>query len=176
MHAPHFSWTSDRLHWLQRSVLCWLATVNAEGQPSVSPKEVFVPWEQDKLLIAHIASPVSAHNIGQQSKVCVSCLDVFAQKGLKLQGVATVVWPDEPTFATLAAPLKALIGDRFPLRGVIRVHVRECQTILAPSYVLFPETAESEQIQAAWHSYTMRLPDLDVLPSPTTHLSNKETP
>jgi hypothetical protein len=176
MKTPPFSWTPDRLHWLKRSVLCWLATANAEGQPNVSPKEVFEPWEQDQLLIAHIASPISVHNIGLQSQVCISCLDVFAQKGLKLQGVATMVWPDDPTFASLAAPLKALIGERFSLKGVIRVHVQECRPILAPSYLLIPETTKSEQIRAAWHSYTMRLPDSEVLPSLKSPLSDKETP
>ena len=38
-----------------RSVLCWLATVDAKGQPNVSPKEVFALARENRWLMAHIA-------------------------------------------------------------------------------------------------------------------------
>jgi len=45
------------------SVLCWLATVDAQGQPHVSPKEVFAVFDEQHLVIAHIASPTSVKNV-----------------------------------------------------------------------------------------------------------------
>lgn len=42
---------------VQRSVLCWLATVDAQGQPNVSPKEVFALVGDNRLLIAPIVAP-----------------------------------------------------------------------------------------------------------------------
>lgn len=172
MNPPGFFWTADHMHWLGRSVLCWLATVDAEGQPNVSPKEVFVPLGEDQLLIAHIASPVSARNIQIHPKVCVSFVDVFAQKGFKLQGVATVIEPSEPGFDSLAAPLLRITGDRFPLRGLIRVQVHASAPIRAPSYGLYPDTTETEQIQAARLSYTRHLPDQATL-SPNSSPQNQ---
>ena len=159
MNPRGFSWTAEHRHWLSRSVLCWLATVDADGQPNVSPKEVFVPSGEDQLLIAHIASPVSARNIQIHPQVCVSFIDVFAQKGFKLQGIATVVTPSAPGFDSLAAPLLRITGDRFPLKGLIRVQVHASAPIQAPSYALYPDTTEAAQIQAAWRTYTQRLPD-----------------
>ena len=53
-------------------VLCWLATVSSEGEPNVSPKELFFVLDTETLLIANIASPQSLKNILQNSKVCVS--------------------------------------------------------------------------------------------------------
>jgi uncharacterized protein len=149
--------TPQVTHWLQRSVLCWLATVDAEGQPNVSPKEVFAPLGDHHLVLAHIASPCSVRNIGQQSRVCVSFVDVFAQKGFKLQGLADVLLPDHANFATWAAPLKPMVGTRFPLRAVIRVQVTGSQPIAAPSYALHPGTTELAQIDAAWQTYASRL-------------------
>ena len=52
-------------------VLCWLATVDALGQPNVSPKEVFAVIDEEHLVIAHIASPTSVKNVLQNPKVCV---------------------------------------------------------------------------------------------------------
>jgi general stress protein 26 len=146
------------IHWLQRSVLCWLATVDAQGQPNVSPKEVFAPVGSDHLVLAHIASPCSVRNIAQQPRVCVSFIDVFAQKGFKLQGVADVLRPDDPEFEPWSAPLKPLVGTRFPLHGVIRVRLTDSQPIVAPSYTLYPDTTEQVQVEAAQRTYAARLP------------------
>ena len=76
---------------IQRSVLCWLATADAQGQPNVSPKEVFAAFDEQRLVIAHIASPISVKNIQQNPKVCVSLIDIFVQKGWKLIGTAQYV-------------------------------------------------------------------------------------
>ena len=54
---------------VRRSMLCWLATVDARGQPHVSPQEVWaIPDGQHVVIthithITHITSPVSARNI-----------------------------------------------------------------------------------------------------------------
>ena len=68
-------------NYIERSVLCWLATADAAGVPNVSPKEIFVPFGDDHLLIANIASPESVKNIRGNPHVCVSFVDVFVQKG-----------------------------------------------------------------------------------------------
>jgi uncharacterized protein len=82
----------------QRSVLCWLATVDADGQPNVSPKEVWAIADDQHVVVAHIASPVSARNIAQQPQVCLSFVDVFVQKGFKLKGMAHAVRADESDY------------------------------------------------------------------------------
>ncbi len=88
----------------RRSVLCWLATVDAEGQPNVSPKEVWAVFDDQHVVVANIASPVSARNIAQQPQVCLSFVDVFVQKGFKLAGEAREVRAADPEFAAWAAP------------------------------------------------------------------------
>ena len=40
-----------------RSVLCWLATVDAEGQPNVSPKEVWAIADDMHVVVAPIVAP-----------------------------------------------------------------------------------------------------------------------
>lgn len=67
----------------QRSVLCWFATVDASGQPNVSPKEIFAVLDSEHIVVANIASPGSARNMRANAKVCLSFIDVFAQKGYK---------------------------------------------------------------------------------------------
>ncbi len=73
---------------IQGSVLCWLATVGSDGMPNVSPKEIFASFGDESLIIANIASPQSVKNVEFCSKVCVSFVDVFIQKGCKIKGEA----------------------------------------------------------------------------------------
>jgi predicted pyridoxine 5'-phosphate oxidase superfamily flavin-nucleotide-binding protein len=140
-----------------RSVLCWLATVDADGQPNVSPKEVWTISDDQHVVLAHIASPVTARNIRQQPQVCLSFVDVWVQKGFKLLGTAHEVRADDPAFAAWAAPLLDMVGQRFVIHSVLVIRVTSVAAILAPSYRFFPdETTEASQMEAAMRTYGVR--------------------
>jgi uncharacterized protein len=138
----------------RRSVLCWLATVDVDGQPNVSPKEIWAIAGDEHVVVAHIASPVSARNIGQQPQVCLSFVEVFVQKGFKLKGTAHEVCPNDPAFDRWAAPLLAKVGQRFVIQSVLVIRVTSVAPIVAPSYRFYPdETTEAAQIASAMQLY-----------------------
>ena len=137
-----------------RSVLCWLATVNENGQPNVSPKELFAVFDTEHLVIANIASPTSVRNIEVSPLVCVSFIDVFVQKGFKVTGAARNVRRQDTDFSRWSAPLKAKAGPRFPIQSVLVVRANAIKPILAPSYWLYPaETTEQSQVASAMRTY-----------------------
>lgn len=144
----------------KRSVLCWLATADEQGQPSVSPKEVFAVADSEHLVIANIASPGSARKIRANAKVCVSFIDVFVQKGFKVIGVATEVRASAPDFERWVEPLREMAGDRFRIRGVFVIRATAVEAIVAPSYRLYPaETTEASQVRSALRSYRVTRPE-----------------
>jgi predicted pyridoxine 5'-phosphate oxidase superfamily flavin-nucleotide-binding protein len=146
----------------RRSVLCWLATVGAEGQPNVSPKEVWAIADEQHVVVAHIASPISARNIAQHPQVCLSFVDVFVQKGFKLLGTAREVLADNAEFSTWVKPLQAIVGQRFTIQSVLVVHVKSVAAIVAPSYRFYPnETTESSQVAAAMRTYNVQAVEKD---------------
>lgn len=137
-----------------RSILCWLATVNEDGQPNVSPKEIFAAFDTEHLVIANIASPTSVRNIEVNPLVCVSFIDVFVQKGFKVTGAARNVRRKDTDFSRWAAPLEAKAGPRFPIHSVLVVRATAIEPILAPSYLLYPtETTEQSQVISALRTY-----------------------
>jgi predicted pyridoxine 5'-phosphate oxidase superfamily flavin-nucleotide-binding protein len=147
-----------------RSVLCWLATVDAEGQPNVSPKEVWAIADDHHVVVAHIASPISARNIAQQPQVCLSFVDVFVQKGFKLLGTAREVRAADPEFATWAKPLLAMVGQRFVIHSVLVIRVTSVAPIVAPSYRFYPdETTEASEVESAMRAYKVH-PSLEEKP------------
>ncbi len=141
---------------VDESVLCWLATANAEGEPNVSPKEMFVSYGDEMLLIANIASPKSVANIKTNPSVCVSFIDVFKQKGFKLIGRAKIIERTEKDFKSMLEALHKLGGEAFPVNSIIAVAIERSEPIIAPSYWLFPETTEQDQIDQAMKSYGVR--------------------
>lgn len=163
MNENHPMLTPQMLDALNTSVLCWLATCDAQGQPNVSPKEVFAAVDARHLVIAHIASPTSVRNLADNPRVCVSFVNVFTQKGFKLQGDAAVIWPADPRFAGLEPLLLKMTRGKFPIRAAILVSVTAVDPIVAPSYWLFPEdTTEASQVASAMRTYGVEpAPDAD---------------
>ena len=141
----------------EQSVLCWLATVDDLGQANVSPKEIFAIVDDEHIVIANIASPHSARNIRTNEKVCVSFIDVFAQKGFKVFGIASDLKPEATDYTRWVESLQKMVSDRFPIRSIFLVRATTIEPILAPSYRLYPlETTEASQIRAALETYGVK--------------------
>lgn len=144
---------------IERSVLCWLATVGEDGRPNVSPKECFAALDDRTRVIAHIASPVSVRNLRAHPDACVSFVDVFVQRGFKLEGRAEVEAASDPRFAGLARTVLALAGDLYPVQAVIVLAVERVSPIIAPSYRLFPHRPVEARVAEAMARYGVRPAD-----------------
>ena len=138
---------------IQESVLCWLATADESGAPNCSPKEVFTFRGDSELVIANIASPGSIRNILSNPNVCVSFVHVFKQKGFKLKGTARYVTSDSDAFSQLFELILPIVGNVFPVKGIILVEVNAVQPIVASGYYLVPGTTEESQIKNAKQTY-----------------------
>ncbi len=138
---------------IDKSVLCWLATVSSEGIPNVSPKEVFQYYGNDKIIIANIASPQSKKNIKYNENVCVSFIDILIQKGFQLKGKARVIDKMSTEFKEMKTILLKITNGDFPFSTIFEVTVISVKPIIAPKYILYPETTEKEQVKSAKQAY-----------------------
>lgn len=144
---------NDIREYIERSVLCWLATVDETAAPNVSPKEIFTYFDDHTLLIANIASPTSVKNIKTNPNICVGFVDVFVQKGYKLKGTAKIIEANDASFAPKMERLSKLVDEQLPIESVIEVNVTKVDKIIAPSYFLFSNTTEATQIMRAMKNY-----------------------
>lgn len=142
---------------IEKSVLSWVATVNEEGQPNVSPKEVFELYENDRLVFAVIASPKTLKNIKRYPKVGVSCLDIWTQKGVQMNGIAEIIGPNHRDFEQLEKLLNKKNKGVFKFRNIISIKITKAKTLLAPSYQ-FLETTEKNQIINSEQTYGKHKP------------------
>ena len=134
-------------------MLCWLATVSSENVPNVSPKEVFSYFGEDKLIVANIASPQTVRNISHNPNVCVSFIDILVQKGFQLKGRAKIIKQTDGAFPEMEKVLQQITKGKFPFATVTEITVEHQKPIIAPTYLLFPDTTEASQIESAKKAY-----------------------
>lgn len=137
---------------IKKSVLCWLATVSGDGMPNVSPKEIFAYYE-GFVIIADIASPQSVANIQSNRQVCVSFIDIFIQKGWQLKGTAFLIDKSCGEYPEMEKVLVDITQGLFPFSTIIKIQVSQCKPIIAPRYMLYPETTEESQYASALKAY-----------------------
>jgi len=145
--------TKEIKEYIDKSVLCWLATVSTKGIPNVSPKEIFTNYRSDSIIVANIASPQTVRNIKQNQNVCVSFIDILVQKGFQIKGKAEIIGKMDSEFAALEKELTKMTGGKFPFGTITKINIEQAKPIIAPSYVLYPETTEEEQIESAKKTY-----------------------
>ncbi len=145
--------TSEIKEYIDRSVLCWLATVSAEQVPNVSPKEIFNYFGSDKIIVANIASPQTVRNIARNENVCLSFIDILVQKGFQIKGKAKIIGKSNQDFAKMEKALTKMTGGNFPFATITAIAVEQVKPIIAPKYVLYPETTEAEQVESAKQAY-----------------------
>ena len=146
--------TKDIIKNINQSILCWLATVDPDGQAIVSPKEIFSHHE-DKVIIANIASPNSVKNIKTNDKVCFSFVDILVQKGYQLKDTARIISKDQEIFSVYESKLLEMTAGNFPFSTIIEISATSVKPIIAPKYLLYPNTTEQEQIESAMIAYNL---------------------
>jgi len=135
-----------------RSVLCWLATVDVTGAPNLSPKEVF-GLVDGRIVIANIASPRSSRNLRSNPRVCVSLLDIFEQKGVRVAGLGAVCSADDVEMVGARALLNTRTEGRFPFSEIFVIEVGDVQPFSAPSWHLYPEVDPAERRTGVLRTY-----------------------
>jgi predicted pyridoxine 5'-phosphate oxidase superfamily flavin-nucleotide-binding protein len=145
--------TKEVKEYINRSVLCWLASVSAENVPNVSPKEIFNYYKTNKIIVANIASPQTVKNIKQNENVCVSFIDILVQKGFQIKGNAKIINKTDSEFSGMEKILTKMTGGKFPFATITEITIGQIKPIIAPKYILYPETTETEQIESAKKMY-----------------------
>lgn len=139
--------------YINRSVLCWLATSSEQNIPNVSPKEIFNYYGTDKIIVANIASPQTVRNIKQNNSVCISFIDILVQKGYQIKGTAKIITRKDSRYLDMESILVKMTHGKFPFSSITEITSESIKPIIAPKYILYPETTEAEQIESAKNMY-----------------------
>jgi len=143
----------DIREYIERSVLCWLATSSLDYEPNVSPKEVFMAYGANSIIIANIASPQSVKNIKENKKVSISFIDILVQKGYQLKGDALIISKSDEGFEDMKTSLEQITQGNYPFATITKIDITKSKKIIAPSYMLYPDRTEEMRVKNAKRVY-----------------------
>ncbi len=132
--------------------LGYIATVNADGTPNLSPRGTLAIWDDDTLIFADIRSPGTTRNLRRNPAVAINVVDPLLRKGYRFAGQATV--HDEGDMWQRALEVDQGRGVANPIRAVVLVHLTEARPLISPAYDLGASEAE---IRARWERYAAEL-------------------
>lgn len=139
--------TDDMKRIIAEQRLGFVATVNADGTPNLSPKATFRVLDDRTVAFADIRSPNTIRNIRRGSRVEVNFVDPFVRKGCRLAGTAAVAERGAPEFDALI-PHFADTGDLLPhIRAIVTIAVERASVLLSPAYDRGQTEAE---LRRAW--------------------------
>ena len=81
--------TDDMRRVVERE-LGFVATVDPDGTPNLSPKGTIAVWDDDHLVFADLRSPGTVENLRSNPSVEVNVVDQLIRKGYRLEGTAVV--------------------------------------------------------------------------------------
>jgi predicted pyridoxine 5'-phosphate oxidase superfamily flavin-nucleotide-binding protein len=128
--------------------LSFVATVDADGAPNLSPKASLAVYDDDHLVFANIASPGTVANLRRNPAIEVNVVDVFLRRGFRFKGTAAL-HASGPAFDFVAEPLWAKQGKQYPVHEAVVVRVEQARALLSPAY-LFNDEIDETALRDTW--------------------------
>ena len=136
--------------------LGYVASIAADGSPSLSPKVTFLPFGDDKIMFGEMRSPTTVKNIAANPMVEVNFVDVLARRGFRCKGAAVFHARGSARFDDCLAEF-AKVRDQALLdmfNGIVLIDLESASPLISPAY----ETGETEEsLRAAFKEVYAKL-------------------
>lgn len=127
--------TDDMKRVVREQSLAFVATVNPDGSPNVSPKGTISVWDDDHLVFADIASPNTMANLERNADVELNVVDPVVRKGYRFKGRAAVITEGPELDAALQFFVRERGSDTSRMRAVAIIEVERAAALISPSYL-----------------------------------------
>jgi uncharacterized protein len=126
--------TPDMRRIVEEQRLGFVATVNADGTPNVSPKATFVVLDDATIGFGDIRSPGTIRNLKSNPAVEVNFIDPFVRKGYRFAGTAVIVERGAPGFDDLLGRFEKGGVAVSRLRALVKVTLTKALPLISPAY------------------------------------------
>ncbi len=133
--------TEDMQQLVREQRLAFVASVSADGTPSLSPKATTQVYDDDHLAYLDIASPGTRANIANNPAVELNVVDHILRRGFRFKGTARFFTegPEYNRAIGLFGPHGALIARS---KGVVLIRVTRALPLMSPAYAIGRTAAE----------------------------------
>ena len=148
--------TDDMRRVIESTRLAFVATVNEDGTPNLSPKSSLAVVDEDRIAFADIASPNTVRYLKANPAIEVNAIDIFMRRGYRFRGTATLEPPGSAVFDRIAEPFWAENGRSFPIHGVVNIAVEKALPVLSPAYTFIEGVTEDALREAYYAKYEVQ--------------------
>ena len=128
--------------------LCFVATVNEDGTPNLSPKGTISVLDDDHLTFGDIRSPRTIQNLRRRPTIEINVVDPFGRKGYRFRGQATILDPGA-RFDELVAFFRAR-GLEHPMQAVVVIRIEQASPVISPAY---DQGLTEPEIRVRWQEH-----------------------
>lgn len=141
--------TEDMEAIIKHAMLSFVATINQDGTPNLSPKASLTA-RNGVLYFADIASPRTVLNLKRNPAIEINVVDIFQRRGYRFTGCATILPPDDDESQAVVKWVRAINGPEYPVDHVIRIEATSITPLLSPAHVFANPPRSQDEIR---HTY-----------------------
>jgi predicted pyridoxine 5'-phosphate oxidase superfamily flavin-nucleotide-binding protein len=135
---------------IKRAILSFVATVNDDGTPNLSPK-ASLTVRNGVLYFADIASPATIRNLKRNPAVEINVIDIFERRGYRFKGHASILPPDDDEYSMIADWVRATNGPEYPVDHVVRIETLSISPLLSPAHVFAEPARTQDEIRNTYY-------------------------
>ena len=119
---------------IKQANLSFVATINEDGSPNLSPKSTMRHYDDNSLIFANLASPGTIDNLRRDPKTEVNSIDVFSRRGYRFTGTATVHSPGDALYEEFKETIYQELGPKTTVHDAVLIKLTAVSPILSPAY------------------------------------------
>jgi uncharacterized protein len=135
---------------IQQAILSFVATVNEDGTPNLSPK-ASLTVRNGVLYFADIASPGTIRNLKRNRAVEINVIDIFQRRGYRFKGHASILPPGDDAHTMIADWVRATNGPEYPVDHVVRIETVSIDPLLSPAHVFAKPARSQDEIRNTYY-------------------------
>lgn len=135
---------------IKQALLSFVATVNDDGTPNLSPK-ASLTVRNGALYFADIASPRTIANLKRNPAVEINVVDIFQRRGYRFTGRASILPPDDDESLAIANWVHATNGPEYPVDHVVKIDTTSIAPLLSPAHVFADPPRSQDEISSTYH-------------------------
>jgi hypothetical protein len=135
---------------IRQAILSFVATVNEDGTPNLSPK-ASLTVANGVLYFADIASPRTILNLKRNPAIEINVVDIFQRRGYRFSGHALLLPPDDDEYSMIADWVRAINGPEYPVNHVAKIETTAIAPLLSPAHVFAEPPRSQDEIRRTYH-------------------------
>jgi hypothetical protein len=135
---------------IKQAILSFVATVNEDGTPNLSPK-ASLTLRNGALYFADIASPRTILNLKRNPAVEINVVDIFQRRGYRFKGRALLLSPSDVEFSMIADWVRATNGPEYPVDHVVKIQTSSITPLLSPAHVFADPSRSQDEIRTTYY-------------------------